>query len=110
MLDDARSSLLRLLVDDHVALVELLQEHRVHLALALRLVARDRRSKRLGEDLRLRLGVAVVLLLLHFVLLEGALERDLLARLVALDPLGAGLEEVDGLAALLCTKIKMIIG
>ena len=44
--------------------------------------------------------------LLHLVLLEGALERDLLARLVRLDPLGAGLEEVDGLAALLCNKRK----
>ena len=108
MVGDARSSLLRLLVDDHVALVELLQEHRVHLALALGLVARDRRSKRLREHrgLRHRLGVAVVLPLLHFILLEGALERDLLARLVRLDPLGAGLEEVDGLAALLCNKWK----
>ena len=92
------------MVDDHVVAERRLVFLVAHLGLALRLVARDQRLRirvehGIREDwLRVRL---LHLLRLHE-LAVGAQDVDLLPFLAAGDLLRALLEEVDGLAALLC--------
>ena len=97
------------MVDDHVVAERRLVFLVAHLGLALRLVARDQRLRirvehGVGEDwLRVRLlRVRLLHLLRLHELAVGAQDVDLLSLLAGGDLLRALLEEVDGLAALLC--------
>ena len=62
--------------------------------------------RRLGEHLchwHLKI-VAIISLLLFLILFKGTFYRDFLPGFISLDPLRTRLEEMDGLATLLCNN------
>ena len=67
-------------------------------------MTRDCCLRRLGEHLSHRhlKIVAIISQLLFLILFEGTFYRDFLPCFISLDPLGTGLEEMNGLATLLC--------
>ena len=114
------SSLLHFLVDDHIILVRRLQDLTAQLALAFRLVAWDRRLRRLSWDsehrglyqgLRVRHLWLWVELRSRFLrvlpVLKGAQDGDFLPLLAGGNPLWSTLEEVHRLATLLYSNIMV---
>ena len=100
------SFLIHFLVNYHVIVTWRLRDNVAYLTFTLRQMTWDWCLRRLSEQLSHRhlKIVAIISLLLFLILFEGTFYRDFLPRFISLDSLGARLEEMDGLATLLCNN------
>ena len=103
------SFLIHFLVNYHVIVTWRLRDNVAYLTFTLRQMTWDWCLRRLGEHLchwHLKI-VAIISLLLFLILLKGTFNGDFLPCFISLDPLRARLEEMDGLATLLCNNINI---